>query len=309
MVSRAPSTSMKVDPARRRTCSSERSIPGIQVPPFRSRFTRVPQRMFVSDADSQGSVPGRTARQALQVVGNDAEAGITIRPFAGDGQPVLPGVTGRPAFASAPGHAADLARGDAMKNNRVRIVTGRPQSAVDLHPPTVNSGTKDSVAAEYLPAAAVAGRPMAAGSAPITARRGARGSARARSSSIPSRPREPSRLVPGARTASMPSTPEGTASRPGLPVGPVLAGRSASTGNIMLARGPSRGMADVREAVEVLAARPTLEGAGVRLRRAFGYDRGPAVRPVPDARRLPGATGRRTIWPAFPGTRTAGWRR
>ncbi len=38
-------------------------------------------------------------------------------------------------------------------------------------------------------------------------------------------------------------------------------------------------MADVREAVEVLAARPTLEGAGVRLRRAFGQAEVPRFDP------------------------------
>jgi redox-sensitive bicupin YhaK (pirin superfamily) len=38
-------------------------------------------------------------------------------------------------------------------------------------------------------------------------------------------------------------------------------------------------MADVREEVEVLAARPTLEGAGVRLRRAFGVAEVPRFDP------------------------------
>jgi quercetin 2,3-dioxygenase len=38
-------------------------------------------------------------------------------------------------------------------------------------------------------------------------------------------------------------------------------------------------MADVREAVEVLPARPTLEGAGVRLRRAFGQAEVPRFDP------------------------------
>lgn len=39
------------------------------------------------------------------------------------------------------------------------------------------------------------------------------------------------------------------------------------------------GMADVREAVEVLAARSTVEGAGVRLRRAFGFAEAPRFDP------------------------------
>jgi redox-sensitive bicupin YhaK (pirin superfamily) len=38
-------------------------------------------------------------------------------------------------------------------------------------------------------------------------------------------------------------------------------------------------MADVREAVELLAARPTIEGAGVRLRRAFGFAEVPRFDP------------------------------
>lgn len=38
-------------------------------------------------------------------------------------------------------------------------------------------------------------------------------------------------------------------------------------------------MADVREPVEVLAARPTVEGAGVRLRRAFGNSEVPRFDP------------------------------
>ncbi len=40
-----------------------------------------------------------------------------------------------------------------------------------------------------------------------------------------------------------------------------------------------QGMADVREVVEVHAARPTLEGAGVRLRRAFGFAEVPRFDP------------------------------
>jgi len=40
-----------------------------------------------------------------------------------------------------------------------------------------------------------------------------------------------------------------------------------------------RAMADMRETVEVLTARPTLEGAGVRLRRAFGFAEVPRFDP------------------------------
>lgn len=40
-----------------------------------------------------------------------------------------------------------------------------------------------------------------------------------------------------------------------------------------------RAMADMRETVEVLTARPTLEGAGVRLRRAFGFGEVPRFDP------------------------------
>ncbi len=47
----------------------------------------------------------------------------------------------------------------------------------------------------------------------------------------------------------------------------------------MLTRNRWGSMADIREAVEVLTARPTLEGAGVRLRRAFGFSEVPRFDP------------------------------
>ncbi len=58
------------------------------------------------------------------MVGNDAEVEVEIRNFAGDGRPVLLGITERLEFVDAPGHVEDLkryrARGYAMTGNRIR---------------------------------------------------------------------------------------------------------------------------------------------------------------------------------------------
>ncbi len=55
----------------------------------------------------------------------------------------------------APSHAEDLkryrARGYAMRNNRIRLVTDRPQSVVEVHPPSVNSVNTAGVTAAYSP--------------------------------------------------------------------------------------------------------------------------------------------------------------
>ena len=68
-------------------------------------------------------------RRALQMVGNGASVDIEIRNFAGEGRPVLLGITERLEFVDAPRHAADLeryrGRGYTMRNNRIRIVTDR----------------------------------------------------------------------------------------------------------------------------------------------------------------------------------------
>ena len=72
-----------------------------------------------------------------------------------NGRPALPGITGRLEFVDAPAHVADLtryrARGYAMKNNRIAIVTDRPQSAVEVHKPSVNAVNMAGVTVEYYP--------------------------------------------------------------------------------------------------------------------------------------------------------------
>ncbi len=101
---------------------------------------------FVSDG---------ATRRALQMVGTDADVEVEVRNFAGKGRPVLLGVTERLEFVDAPGHVEDLkryrARGYAMKDNRIRIVTDRPMEAVEVHPPSVNSVDMAGVTVEYYP--------------------------------------------------------------------------------------------------------------------------------------------------------------
>ena len=91
---------------------------------------------FVSDG---------ATRRALQMVGNDAEVGITILGFAGTDRPVLLGVTERLEFVDAPAHAADLeryrARGYRMAGNRITVVTDHPEALVEVHEPS--RGTVD----------------------------------------------------------------------------------------------------------------------------------------------------------------------
>ena len=68
---------------------------------------------------------------------------------------MLLGVTERLEFVDAPGHVADLARyrarGYAMTGNRIRLVTDRPQSVVEVHPPSVNAVNMAGVTVEYCP--------------------------------------------------------------------------------------------------------------------------------------------------------------
>ena len=89
------------------------------------------------------------------MVGNGAEVGITILNFAGDGRPVLLGITERLEFVDAPGHVEDLeryrARGYAMKGNRIAIVTDRPMEVVEVHPPSGNAVNMAGVTVEYSP--------------------------------------------------------------------------------------------------------------------------------------------------------------
>ena len=96
-------------------------------------------------ATVRGFVSDGARRRALQMVGNDAEVEVEVRNFAGDGRPVLLGITERLEFVDAPGHAADLeryrARGYRMVNNRIHIVTDHDADLVEVHPPS--RGTVD----------------------------------------------------------------------------------------------------------------------------------------------------------------------
>ena len=80
---------------------------------------------------------------------------------AGAGRPVLLQVTERLEFVDAPGHVEDLkryrARGYAMAGNRIAVVTDRPQSVVEVHPPSVNSVSMAGVTVEYYPPRPVTG--------------------------------------------------------------------------------------------------------------------------------------------------------
>ncbi|HOT94898.1 MAG TPA: hypothetical protein PK089_06890 [Methanoregulaceae archaeon] len=93
----------------------------------------------------EGFVSTGATRRALQMVGNNADVGITIRHFAGTGRPVLLGCTERLEYVDAPAHAAELeryrARGYAMAGNRIAVVTDHPGEVVEIHPPS--RGTVD----------------------------------------------------------------------------------------------------------------------------------------------------------------------
>jgi hypothetical protein len=104
-----------------------------------------------------GFVSTGATRRALQMVGNDAKIEIEIREFAGDGRPVLLGITERLEFVDAPGHVEDLkryrARGYFMKNNRIAIVTDDEADPIEIHPPSRGSFDLDGVTVErYTPA-------------------------------------------------------------------------------------------------------------------------------------------------------------
>ncbi len=65
------------------------------------------------------------------------------------------GITERLEFVDAPGHVEDLkryrARGYSMRDIRIAIVTDRPQSVVEVHPPSANSVTMARITVEYCP--------------------------------------------------------------------------------------------------------------------------------------------------------------
>jgi hypothetical protein len=100
-------------------------------------------------------------RRALQMVGNNADIGITILGFAGAERPVLLGVTERLEFVDAPGHAADLeryrARGYRMVSNRIDIVTDHPEDLVEVHPPSRGKVDMGGMTVERCPPAPAIG--------------------------------------------------------------------------------------------------------------------------------------------------------
>ncbi len=65
------------------------------------------------------------------------------------------GVTERLEFVDAPSHAGDLkryrARGYAMRNNRIDIVTDHPEDLVEVHPPSRGSVDLDGLTVERCP--------------------------------------------------------------------------------------------------------------------------------------------------------------
>jgi hypothetical protein len=89
------------------------------------------------------------------MVGSDAEVEAETRNSAG--RPVLLGVTERLEFVDAPAHAADLARyrarGCRMAGTRIRLLTDRPQSVVEVHPQSVNRVEMADVTVKYCPPA------------------------------------------------------------------------------------------------------------------------------------------------------------
>ena len=91
----------------------------------------------------EGFVSDGATRRALQMVGNDADVGITILGFAGTGRPVLLGITERLEFVDAPSHVEDLeryrARGYAMEGNRIAVVTDHEADLIEVHPPSRGS--------------------------------------------------------------------------------------------------------------------------------------------------------------------------
>ena len=107
-------------------------------------------RAIVEDFVSTGAT-----RRALQMVGSDAEVGITILGFAGTGRPVLLGITERLEFVDASGHVDDLkryqARGYWMDGNRIAVVTDYLRDLVEVHPPSRGSVDPGVVTVERCP--------------------------------------------------------------------------------------------------------------------------------------------------------------
>ncbi len=106
-------------------------------------------------AKVEGFVSDGATRRALQMVGNNADVGITILSFAGTGRPVLLGITERLEFVDAPGHVEDLkryrARGYRMVNNRIAIVTDHEADLIEVHPPSRGSVDLGGLSVERCP--------------------------------------------------------------------------------------------------------------------------------------------------------------
>lgn len=68
---------------------------------------------------------------------------------------MLLGVTERVEFVDAPGHTADLARyrarGYAMRDNRIAIVTDDPEDLIEVHPPSRGSVDLGGLTVERCP--------------------------------------------------------------------------------------------------------------------------------------------------------------
>jgi hypothetical protein len=68
---------------------------------------------------------------------------------------VLHGNTERLEFVVMPGHFEDMeryrARGYAMRDNRIDIITDHPRDLVEVHPLSVNTVNMASVTVEYYP--------------------------------------------------------------------------------------------------------------------------------------------------------------
>ena len=103
----------------------------------------------------EGFVSDGATRRALQMVGNEAEVGITILNFAGSDRPVLLGITERLEFVDAPGHIEHLkryrSRGYAMKGNRIAIATDRDTDVIEVHPPSRGSVSLGGLTEERFP--------------------------------------------------------------------------------------------------------------------------------------------------------------
>ncbi len=106
-------------------------------------------------AKVEGFVSTGATRRALQMVGNNADIGITVLSFAGEERPVQLGITERLEFVDAPGHVADLARyrarGYAMHGNRIAIVTDLDADLIDVHPPSRGSVDLGGITIERCP--------------------------------------------------------------------------------------------------------------------------------------------------------------